>query len=309
MDQLHLPAPVNAGAGVSVSGDRLEPLLAAWLAEVGQRSGSTRTPDTYRRELLRLLETIPTSERFRLPAAAVHAFAYAPGPSGRQPSPSTITVRLAAIRSFYDFARRMRLAQVNPADDVKRPKSRDPIPRGLTVPELHRLLEQIPDTRAGRRDRAVIVTILLTGMRRAEVFSLRAGDVDGSGEQLAFNVRVKGGRVRRRELPGAAAAAIAAAHGVGDLGDLVADARLFPCTPQAFYANLKRYGQRAGLGEVYPHALRHTAAKLRRDAGESIEQVSAFLGHRNIATTARYLARLEGETDPGWRAVADLVGL
>lgn len=309
MSNLPIPVPVTAGAGVSVSGDRLEPLLAAWLAEVGQRSGSLRTPDTYRRELVRLLKTIPTSERFRVPAAAVHAFAYAPGPSGRAPAPSTVTVRLAAVRSFYDFARRMGLVATNPADDVRRPKSRDPIPRGLTVDELHRLLAVIPDTRAGRRDRAAVVTIILTGMRRAEVFSLRAGDVEGSGEQLSFNVRVKGGRIRRRELPSLAAAAIAAAHDVVDLGDLVADARLFRCTPQAFYANLARYGRQAGLGHVAPHALRHTAAKLRRDAGESIEQVSAFLGHKSIATTARYLQRLEGETDPGWRKVADLVGL
>jgi hypothetical protein len=37
----------------------------------------------------------------------------------------------------------------------------------------------------------------------------------------------------------------------------------------------------------------------------SIEDVSAFLGHRNIATTAIYLARMEGEDDNGWQGVAD----
>lgn len=312
MSQSQLPALVPTGAGLRVSGGRLGPMLAAWQAEVAQRSGSRRTPDTYRRELERFLATVPTSEQFRVPTAAVHAFAYAPGPSGRPPAPSTITVRLAAIRSFYDFARRMGAVATNPADDVKRPKSRDPIPHGLTVPELHRLLEAIPDTGAGRRDRAVIVTILLTGLRRAEVFSLRAGDVEGSGERLAFVVRVKGGHTRRRELPGTAAAAIAAALSLKDfqaLAELPPETRLFACTPQAFYANLGRYARRAGLGHVAPHALRHTAAKLRRDAGESIEQVSAFLGHRNLATTALYLARLEGEGDPGWRRVAELVGL
>lgn len=316
MPRRHLPVPIT-GAGLSVSGDRLAPVLAAWLAEVGQRSGSMRTPDTYRRELERFrgaIESMPTSVQFPagVTTSAVHAFAYAPGPSGRPPAPATITVRLAALRSFFDFARRMGLLVVNPVDDVKRPKSRDPVPRGLSVDEVRRLLEVIPDSPAGRRDRAVVVTILLTGMRRAEVFSLRAGDLEGSAEQLTYTVRVKGGRTRRRELPAAVATAIAAAVSSKDLralAELDPERRLFACTPQAFYANLTRYAARAGLGHVAPHHLRHTAAKFRRDAGESIEAVASFLGHRNIATTARYLQRLEGEADPAWRKVADLVGL
>jgi site-specific recombinase XerD len=305
---------MHPGAGLAVYGDPLEPILAAWLAQVAQRSGSRRTPDTYRREVVRFLASLQTQGQsmYQATPAAAHAFAYAPGPSGRLPAPSTITVRLAAIRSFFDFARRMRLVDANPADDVVRPKTRDPVPRGLDVAGIRQLLEAIPDTKAGRRDRAAIITILLTGLRRAEVFSLRAGDLEGSGEQLTYAVRVKGGHTRRRELPAAAAAAIAEALSSKDLQaltELDPSVRLFPCTPQAFYANLARYARRAGLGRVAPHALRHTAAKLRRDAGGTIEEVQALLGHKSLATTARYLQRLEGETDPGWRRVADLVGL
>ena len=58
-----------------------------------------------------------------------------------------------------------------------------------------------------------------------------------------------------------------------------------------------------------PHALRHSAAKLRRDSGASIEEVQSFLGHRNLATTARYLVRLQGERDSGWPAVAAVLGV
>ena len=61
-----------------------------------------------------------------------------------------------------------------------------------------------------------------------------------------------------------------------------------------FGQNLARYGKKAKLGHVTPHALRHSAAKLRRKTGASIEDVGALLGHQSIATTARYLARLEG---------------
>ena len=47
--------------------------------------------------------------------AHVHAFAYGPGPSGKEPSPSTVVVRLAAISGFYNFADRMGLVTSNPA--------------------------------------------------------------------------------------------------------------------------------------------------------------------------------------------------
>ena len=58
-----------------------------------------------------------------------------------------------------------------------------------------------------------------------------------------------------------------------------------------------------------PHVLRHSAAKLRRQSGASIEDVGALLGHRNLFTTARYLARMEGERDTGWHGVAAALGV
>jgi len=85
-----------------------EGTTGAWLAQVASRTGSKRTPDEYRRYLARFLAMVggdPTEAT----TAHVHAFAYGAGPHGREPSPSTVTVRLAAISSFYDFARRISL--------------------------------------------------------------------------------------------------------------------------------------------------------------------------------------------------------
>ena len=62
--------------------------------------------------------------------------------------------------------------------------------------------------------------------------------------------------------------------------------------------------ERAGLGGLKPRNLRHTAAKLLRNNGASIEDVPASLSHRSIATTATYLARMEVEEDNGWRELA-----
>ena len=139
---------------------------------------------------------------------------------------------------------------------------------------------------------------------------LRAGDLTRNGA-VYYTCRAKGGVVRRRELPAPAFLAICAALEAqgGPLESLEPDDRLFAVSHQGFYANLERYARRAGLDGVSPHVLRHSAAKLRREAGASIEDVSALLGHPSIATTARYLARLEGEQDHGWGAVAAAVGL
>ena len=80
-------------------------------------------------------------------------------------------------------------------------------------------------------------------------------------------------------------------------------------TSSTFYARFKQYLRAAGLTPTGLHVLRHTAAKLRRDAGASIEQVSSFLDHSSLAVTSIYLRRLEGETDRTWPDVAMAIGV
>jgi integrase len=57
------------------------------------------------------------------------------------------------------------------------------------------------------------------------------------------------------------------------------------------------------------HIFRHTAAKLRRDAGETVEDVSRFLDRSSLAVTTVYLRRLEGEQDKSWARVAEAIGV
>ena len=59
----------------------------------------------------------------------------------------------------------------------------------------------------------------------------------------------------------------------------------------------------AGRGE---HVPRHAAAKLRRDAGESVSQ---FLDHSSLAVTTVYSRRLEGVEDLSWGRVAEAIGV
>jgi integrase len=80
-------------------------------------------------------------------------------------------------------------------------------------------------------------------------------------------------------------------------------------TSGTFYSRLQRYLKEAGLSRAGVHIFRHSAAKLRRDAGESVEEVSAFLDHSSLQVTSVYLRRLEGVEDKGWSKVAEAIGI
>jgi integrase len=80
-------------------------------------------------------------------------------------------------------------------------------------------------------------------------------------------------------------------------------------TGGTFYSNLRGHLRKAGLPPAGVHILRHSAAKLRRDAGESVEDVSRFLDHSSLAVTTVYLRRLEGREDKSWPKVAAAIGV
>jgi integrase len=135
---------------------------------------------------------------------------------------------------------------------------------------------------------------------------------------IFYSYRGKGGKRGRRELPRPAYEAIVRTLAdIGqDLSTMDPDRSLWQAgagpagiTSGTFYARFRRYLQAAGLTPTGLHVLRHTAAKLRRDAGASVEAVSAFLDHSSLAVTTVYLRRLEGETDRTWPDVAVAIGV
>ena len=291
--------------------------LYAFLVEKGNRSGSKRTVESYGRMLWPFFADLgKTPERVK--PADVLAFVHGIGKSGRTPSATTVGARIACLSSFYRFLIRMGLVVSNPCDAVERPRSSPAPARGYSADEVRRLLAVIPDTVAGRRDRAILLTLVLTGRRRAEVIGLKAGDLSQEGETTFYRYVGKGHKTGRRELPGPAHAAICTS--LADIGkeptSMAPDESLWQAasrpegvTSGTFYARFRRYLRAAGLAPTGVHVLRHTAAKLRRDAGESIEEVSAFLDHSSLAVTTVYLRRLEGQEDRAWREVAQAIGV
>jgi integrase/recombinase XerC len=296
-----------------------ERALYAFLAEKERRSGSRRTVEGYSRMLQHFFGALGKPPD-QVTSQEVFAFAHGVGTSGKQPSAVTIGARMACVSSFYRFLIRMDIVASNPCDQLERPKVSPSPPRGLSAEEIKRLLAVIPEKPAGLRDRAIVLTLTLTGRRRSEVMNMKAGDISQTGG-LLYTYRGKGGKQAKRELPRPAFEAIerALAAWGKSLATMDPNESLWPSgspagngrglTSGTFYGNLQRYMRNAGLPPAGVHILRHSAAKLRRDAGESVEEVSRFLDHSSLAVTTVYLRRLEGQEDSGWREVAALLGV
>jgi site-specific recombinase XerD len=291
--------------------------LYAFLAEKERRSGSRRTVESYSRMLKHFFGRVgKTPDQVTSPE--VLSWAHGIGLSGKEPSSVTIAARTACLSSFYKFLIRMGQVAGNPCDALERPKIQPSPARGYTATDVQRILAVIPDTVAGRRDRAIALFLVMTGRRRSEVINLKAKDITVEDERVFYSYRGKGGKLGRRELPRPAFDALTTtlADAVKALATMAPTESLWQAgagergvTSATFYNRLRKYMAAAGLPPTGVHILRHTAAKLRRDAGESIESVSQFLDHSSLAVTTVYLRRLEGQTDEGWGKVAEAIGV
>lgn len=178
-------------------------------------------------------------------------------------------------------------------------RRRSPLPGGITSSDAKALLACC-DRRSGvgRRDYAVLVTLLRLGLRRGEVAALRLDDIDWRAGELV--VRGKGARQDRLPLPAEVGEAIAAYLQRGRPSSdwrevfLRARAPLGPIAPGTVSSTVRRACRRAGIAEVGAHRLRHTVACEMVAAGVPLVQIAQVLRHHRLQSTAVY-ARVDVE--------------
>lgn len=168
------------------------------------------------------------------------------------------------------------------------------LPKGLERSQLRRLLASCDRRRGcGRRDHAILLLLSRLGLRAGEVAALGLDDIDWRVGQIL--VRGKGNRVERLPLPADVGAAIAAYLRRGR--PATADGRSVFVRVRAPHRALTTGGvtnvvfdaaQRAGLGTIHAHRLRHTAATEMLRAGSPLAEVGQVLRHRSALTTAIY---------------------
>jgi integrase/recombinase XerD len=220
----------------------------------------------------------------------------------------TIRRKLAALSSLYANLCDRHAVLHNPVLRVKRPRSMN---REGVTPALGdhqaRMLLQAPssETFKGKRDRAILATLLYHGLRCEELCTLKVGDIHQREGVPHLRVEGKGDKVRYLPLHVLAQRLITAyLDASGHAGDL--HGPLFrpvknnrtrtlakPLHPASVYHNIvKHYAGERGLTDVIPglcvHSLRAAAATNALAHEADIAKVQEWLGHADTSTTRMY---------------------
>lgn len=281
-----------------------------WFANINNE----RTRRAYRIDLQDFMSFtgIVKPEEFRQVTRA-HVIAWRKEIEGRGSAPSTIRRKLSALSSLFDYLCEQNAVTHNPVKGVKRPVANNN--EGLTpvLGNNHaRLLLDAPpeDTIKGKRDRAILATLLYHGIREAELCSLKLRDIQHREGVPHLRIEGKGNKIRFLPVAVVALRLIReyleeSGHG-GDLngpvfrpvknnstkwgwqaGDL--DKPLHPTT---IYKLVQRYADQVGITEDVPglcvHSMRATAATNALDHGADIAKAQEWLGHANVSTTRLY---------------------
>jgi integrase/recombinase XerD len=180
-----------------------------------------------------------------------------------------------------------------------RGRSSSPLPRGISRADARALLGSCDRREAlGRRDYAIIITLLRLGLRRGEVAGLTLDDIDWRAGELV--VRGKGARQDRLPLPADVGKAIAAYLRRGRPRSsrrevfLRSKAPYDPIASGTVASTVRRACRRAGIEEFGSHRLRHTAACDMVQANVPLYRIGQVLRHRSLQSTAIY-ARVDVE--------------
>lgn len=228
----------------------------------------------------------------------------------RQYSPATVSKKIAALKSFFGFAKRIEAIPNNPAEELRvAGVTKNRIPSHLTIEEVCRLIK-MPDRRTllGKRDVAIIALLANSGMRRSEVINLKIGSFIYSKEKHKQKERVyvkilgKGNKER-----------MVMVHEdlVPLLGDWVrvrpeVEHDLFfttkagkPVSNKAIRYLIQKHGKAAGIPDekLHPHSLRHSFCINLARAEVPLHIIQELSGHKTLNTLRIYLRVTQTETD------------
>jgi len=291
----------------------LSPLLQGFFTErlVGQRDASQHTVAAYR-DAFRLLLAFVHERRGTAPskllledldAATITAF-LAHLEQTRHNSVRTRNARLTAIRSFFHYAA------------LKAPEQAELIARVLSIPEKRfdtteisylteaeiTALLRAPDrtTWVGRRDHALLLVAVQTGLRVSELAGLCRQDLQFDGTAW---VRCRGKGRKERCTPLSRPTRPVLQSWLRERGGAPSDP-LFPnrsghhLTRGAIWRLVAKHTATAGehcpslaTKNITPHTLRHTAAMrlLHARTPVDIATIALWLGHETLETTNKYL--------------------
>ncbi|UQT55045.1 tyrosine-type recombinase/integrase [Streptomyces durmitorensis] len=307
-------------------GDPLPALAGAWIAR--QKTPNTRS--TYIRQF-RVWEQyarsrgahpleadFPLAEAFSRYLEAAPTMKSVKGgkrgqkePVGPPHSDRARATLLSACSSFHAYAVRARRKGSDPFELVHRPdlEQADSTTRGSTEEESALLLA------AARADSSRAYALLLAmysmALRLDSALSARVEDLGCDEGHRTLNVRLKGGRRKRKAVPPATGHAIDLYLDGRTEGPLFQTSTGRPLDPKYAWTLVRRLADKAGIKNAatfHPHALKHDAVTHALAAPDvKLHQVQDFADHRDPRTTRLYDQK-KGRLDssPGYGIAARL---
>jgi integrase/recombinase XerD len=275
----------------------VDSLLALFLQSLSI-DRSPRTIRWYEEQVNRFLRWLQTSNLHNgnwLKREIIEQYLAASRTSGNQPA--TIAGHYRALRGFFAWLVEREYISISPMSGMKPPAVPPKEPRRAQLEEYLQLLDSI----AGRtwietRDRLIICTLFLCGIRLGECTRLAAADYRTADHLL--RVDGKTGQRLVPLLPAVERAFIAyvfarPATTVATLfvaADGAGNPRSVAIHEKGIYLMLRRRCDRAGVRHLNPHSFRHGLAMHLLNKGGDMSLVQKILGHSQIATTAKHYA-------------------
>lgn len=218
-------------------------------------------------------------------------------------SPNWLAKQIPAVQNFYSWRHTRGLADTHIASALRGPRVRERPARKYTdehLRALFRAIDQGPSLRR-LRDRAAVLLLLSTGLRREELARLRLQDLE-LGKRTGI-VRVDGKGAKQREVPFEGPVVdvirewLTEREGFGY--DFDREALWISVTGRTRGQRLSLrshdqllafHAKAAKLREWGIHRFRVTFATQLYDDGADIETIRTLMGHESIETTRRYLA-------------------
>lgn len=204
---------------------------------------------------------------------------------------NTVSVQsyVRALRAFLTWLYNNEYTEMNIPAKLKLPKAQNTVKDVLTAAEVDRLFSSFNEnTFTGLRDLCMISFMLGSGLRRAEVITMKADSLHiDAGYAL---VTGKGNKQRNVPIGEYAAKKLRLYMSVRPEAEYLftlADGKpLSDVTVKDLFRKLKR---RTGIKRLHPHLLRHTFATMYLTNGGNIYTLQTILGHTSLEMVKKYL--------------------